>query len=111
MRANSTGSTHERAKTNHWCHFYSVYATTQEYMTVFFFGTHSLHLAASQSKRCGWTTSHQSLVAVPSGGGTPAGHARQLSSVLVVPELRCALVRPVGLVHEELLTGQDSLLQ
>ena len=80
-------------------------------MTVFFFGTHSLHLAASQSKRRGWTTSHQSLVAVPSGGGTPAGHARQLSSVLVVPELRCALVRPVGLVHEELLTGQDSLLQ
>lgn len=37
--------------------------------------------------------------------------ARQLGSVLVVPELRCALVRPVGLVHEELLPGQDSLLQ
>jgi len=36
MRANSTGSTHERAKANHWCHFYSVYATTQEYRTVFF---------------------------------------------------------------------------
>lgn len=37
--------------------------------------------------------------------------ARQLSSVLVVPDLRCALVRPVGLVHEELLSGQDALLQ
>lgn len=29
----------------------------------------------------------------------------------MIPELRRALVRPVGLVHEELLSGQDSLLQ
>ena len=46
-----------------------------------------------------------------SGGGILRhGSSAQLSSVLVVPDLRCALVRPVGLVHEELLSGQHGLL-
>lgn len=46
-----------------------------------------------------------------SGGSGRHPAARQLSSVLVVPHLGCALVRPVGLVHEELLSGQHALLQ
>ena len=52
MRANSTGSTHERAKTNHWCHFYSVYTTTQEYRMVFFW--HTLLASRGFTKQEAW---------------------------------------------------------
>jgi hypothetical protein len=95
VKQQTKGSTQERAKASHWRHFYSVYGT-QKYRTGFFLHTlRALHLTASQSKRHGWTTSHQSLVAVPSGSGTPAGHgsSAQLSPRGPRAQMRSCTVR------------------